>query len=134
MPFIEQPLTIWTAAKQGLLAEVQRFVSEGISLDAKSRGDVTPLHEAAYSGHTQTIQWLLDNGASIDSRTVAQQGYPGAETPLYLSVEMRQLEVVRLLLSRGADPNLESSDATSALDVAAADGRLDIVALLVENG
>jgi len=52
MPFIEQPPTIWTAAKNGLLAEVQRFVSEGISVDAKSRGDVTPLHEAAYSGHT----------------------------------------------------------------------------------
>ena len=134
MPFIEQPLTIWTAAKKGLLAEVQRFVSEGISVDAKNRGDVTPLHEAAYSGHTQIIQWLLDNGATINTRTVAERGYPGAETPLYMAVEMRQLEAVRLLLSRGADTNLKSSDGASALDTAAADGRLDIVTLLVESG
>src|SRR4030095_2653413 len=134
MPYIELPLTIWTAAKKGLLAEVQRFVLQGISVDAKSRGAVTRLHEAAYSGHTQIIQWLLDNGASVDARTVAERGYPGAETPLYLAVERRQLDAVRLLLSRDADPNLKSSDGTSALDVAAAEGRLDMVALLVENG
>ncbi len=134
MPLVELPLTIWTAAKKGLLAEVQRFVSEGISVDARSRGDVTPLHEAAHAGHASLVEWLLDKGASINSRTQSERGYPGAETPLYMAVEMRQSETVQLLLKRGANPNLKSSDGTSALDVAAASGDKDLAALLVENG
>lgn len=134
MPFIEQPLTIWTAARKGLLAEVQRFVTEGAPVNAADRGNVTPLHEAAAEGHTTLVAWLLDNNADVNCRTETQRGYPGAETPLYMAVDRNQLETVRLLLVKGANPNLKSSDGTSALDCAAFSGNMDLVALLVENG
>ena len=134
MLYFEQTLTIWTAAAKGLLAEVQKFVEEGISVNAKGRGDVTPLHEAADAGHTPLVEWLLDNGAIVNARTQAERGYPGAETPFYLAVKHSRFETAKLLLKRGANPNLKSSDGTSPLDAAATSGSKELVMLLVENG
>ena len=44
------------------------------------------------------------------------------------------LELMRLLLANGADPNLKNNSAETALMIAAARGRLDAVVLLVEHG
>ena len=102
MPFVKQPLDIWTAAERGLLEEVNGFVASGVPVDAKSRQDVTPLHMAARAGHLEVVKWLLDNGAKIDGRTKPQPGYPGAETALFLAVTAQKIPVVKLLLERGA--------------------------------
>jgi ankyrin repeat protein len=110
-----------------------RFVSEGVPVDAKGRGDVTPLHEAAEAGHTKVAEWLLDQGANVNARTVAQRGYPGAETPLFLAVEKRKPATAEMLLRRGANPNLKSSDGSSVLDCAAESGDLALVALLIRH-
>jgi ankyrin repeat protein len=134
MPFIEQPLDIWKAAECGRLEEVKQFVSQGLGVDAKSRGNVTPLHLASKKGHLEVVNWLLDNGANINARTKAEPGYPGAETPLYLAVLHVKVDIVKGLLKRGADPNLRSSDSTSALEEAAQLGNLELVRLLVDNG
>jgi cytohesin len=130
----EQPLDIWKAASRGMLEEVQKFVSQGIAVDARSRGDVTSLHEASEAGHLTVVDWLLDHGANINARTAAQPGYPGAQTPLYLAVQHGKTDVVKTLLKRGANPNLKSSDSTSPLEEAAQLGNLELVSLLVDNG
>lgn len=40
----------------------------GISRDARTKVDRTPLHMAAYEGHHQMVQLLLNYGADVDSR------------------------------------------------------------------
>jgi uncharacterized protein len=134
MPYFEPPLNIWRAAERGQLTDVQRFVAEGQSPDAKTRGDVTPLHYAAEAGQTEVVAWLLDSGASINARTTPQPGYQGAETPLYLAVRAGKTPVVEMLLRRGAKPNLKSSDTSSPLEKAAEAGNLELISLLLDHG
>src|SRR5262245_50868327 len=134
MPFITQPLDIWTAAERGMLDDVKRFVAAGTPVDAKGRGDITALHKAAQAGHFEVVAWLLDNGANVNARTIPEPGNPGAETPLYLAAERGNIDVVEFLLKRGANPDLKSSDGTSPLAKAAESGNVRLVSVLVDNG
>ena len=127
-------MDVWKAAELGLLGAVKKLVSEGTPIDKTKRGDVTALHMAALGGHVEMVEWLLDNGANINARTLSQPGYPGAETPLYLAVAAGRTSVVDLLVRRGAKLNLKSSDGTSALAEASGAGHTAIVSLLVDNG
>ena len=132
MPFVDEQITIWTAAKRGILDKVKHFVTSGTSVDARAKGGVTPLHEAAEAGQLEVANWLLDSGANINAKTDPQPGYPGAQTALYLAVTAKKTDVVKLLLERGANPNHKSSDGMSPLGEAAGGGDLDLVRLLVK--
>ncbi len=134
MPLVDQPLDIWTAAERGLLDEVKNFVAAGVPIDAKSLQDFTALHSSAQAGHVELVRWLLDNDATIDGRTKPQRGYPGAETALFLAVTARRIPVVKLLLERGANPNLKSSDTISALGEATKHGNKALMSLLIDHG
>lgn len=58
----------------------------------------TPLHMAARRGHVETARALLECGAQRDARD--SQG----DTPLQRAINRRQLRVVELLKSVGAEP------------------------------
>ncbi|ETN37879.1 uncharacterized protein HMPREF1541_07502 [Cyphellophora europaea CBS 101466] len=58
----------------------------------------TPLQIAALQGSAEIVQFLLENGAEVDTRNIDK------ETPLIDAVENGHLEVVRLLLEFGANP------------------------------
>ena len=59
----------------------------------------TPLHAAAYLGRTEVIKVLLDGGADLYMET--GQGW----TALVVAALFRQENVIRMLTSRGTDPN-----------------------------
>ena len=60
---------------------------------------------------------LLDQGAHVDARN--EHGY----TPLMGAVAMGRIDMVKLLLDRGANPALEDKTARTALHYAAMTGR-----------
>src|SRR5262249_576221 len=55
-------------------------------------------------------------------------------TPLHQAALSGHVEVVGLLLERGADPNLAASDGIAPLHYAAQAGHLEIAQMLVEHG
>lgn len=57
----------------------------------------TPLHLAAYMGHTATVAELLDRGADVN----AVNKYNN--TPLHLAIDKGHTEAEELLSGRGAD-------------------------------
>ena len=82
---------------------------------------------AAERGDTRLIQLLID-AAAIDLQN--NDGW----TPLIAATSAGQIEVVRLLLAAGADPNLQSQELETGLHLAAIEGDGDLVRLLIGHG
>jgi ankyrin repeat protein len=102
-----------------------------LGLAARPRpGEFPPLHQAARSGDLRAVTDLL--GAGTDPEALDQG--PNGWTPLLHAIHKDQLQTVRLLLARGADPNRLAANGTSALNLAASQGELEIVRTLLAAG
>jgi ankyrin repeat protein len=75
-------------------------------------GNVTALHLAIGKGDVETIRLLLDAGAVVNARDIR------GLTPLVFAVatDRPNIEVVRLLLARGADPSVPSEIKETPVD------------------
>jgi ankyrin repeat protein len=90
-------------------------------------GGTTPLMQAALYGDSDSVRFLLENGADPNIRNEA-----GA-TALMRAVD--DLEKTRLLLDSGADVNAHSDDGRTPLLIAAGDfGTGAVVRLLLDRG
>jgi ankyrin repeat protein len=89
-------------AAQGDSTIVEWLLQAGVSAKAvEPRRRVTALHNAAAQGHERIALQLLDAGADVNA--LDWQG----NTPLTLAAFAAQPKLVKLLLSRNADPNVE---------------------------
>jgi uncharacterized protein len=89
----------------------------------------TPLHLASFFGYPEVVQLLLGAGAPLEARSRNTL----ANTALNAAAAANRIEVARLLLERGADPNSRQHNAISPLHSAAFNGNLDMVKLLLEH-
>ena len=89
------------------------------------------LLEASRSGRVREAQQLLDSGTNVDTcNGVACKGTVGewgGRTPLSLACEGGHLGIVKMLLSRGADPNSADDENSSPLHAATLDSHIDVV-------
>jgi ankyrin repeat protein len=85
---------------------------------------VEALHAASRSGHTTSVQTLLDAGLDVDAKD-DESGW----TALMVAAAS-DLDTVRLLLARGADARMSDSHHRTALHVAARSGHDDQLAVL----
>lgn len=81
--------------------------------------------EAAGSGHIHVVEWFLDQGAEINFEV---DGKPHCNALICAAMDGR-LEVVKLLINRGANPQAES-DGMTALAYAKAYGHEDVASFL----
>ena len=72
----------------------------------------TPLHYACAKGQLEVAQYLLANGAIVDSMS------PGNTTPLMMAVQSGNEQLIKLLLDKGADLQLRNTNGLSAIDIA----------------
>lgn len=94
------------AAIWGLVEEAESLLKLGADIEARSRpGDPrfthteTPLHCAAYQDHTSAVAaLLLAWGADVDTSNVKSK-----ETPLHFAARANNVNVVNLLIDRGAN-------------------------------
>jgi serine/threonine-protein phosphatase 6 regulatory ankyrin repeat subunit B len=94
------------AAAEGNLKEVQRFIKEGVDVDAILPGDSrqeTALYFAVAGGHLDVVRALIRAGAPVDDPTVVLMG--GLWPPLFMAARKGHGNVVQLLLDSGADIN-----------------------------
>jgi ankyrin repeat protein len=100
---------------------------KGARPDLQSNRGETPLTLAAQIGWVEGAEQLLARRASVNLANGR------GETPLILATQRRDLAMVRLLLSRGADPKRTDNVAgMSALDYARQDPRAVVVLKLLE--
>src|SRR5262245_3232884 len=98
-----------------------------------ARDPSSDIWAAAYAGNLDRVREFLDRDPSLVNST----GEDRLGSPLVLAAGRGHLEVVRLLLDRGADPNLpEEGNAPHgrALYSAVYGKHLDVARLLLEHG
>lgn len=133
---------LWNALRANRFDQAKALVRKGHGVDSLEGDQSTPLFQAVQANHNAAVRFLIDNGAAIDG---TKPGEPtplmaaceagnfdiaasliaaGASvnaavidrTPLTLAIRHDRGNLVKLLLDKGADPNIEPP---SAPDVAA---------------
>jgi uncharacterized protein len=72
----------------------------------------TPLHYACSRGHLEIAEYLIANGAIVDSMS------PGNTTPLMMAVQSGNEQLIKLLLDKGADLKIRNVNGLTAIDIA----------------
>lgn len=148
---------LFTAVQEGNLSKVALLASTE-NINATFNGD-TPLHVAAKLGHTDIIKFLVEKGANVNAvnptggmifasassnspfkNTDQREENNIGQTPLHAALEVNDiprpalLEIVRLLLEKGADVNAQNGDTYPPLYLTIFPGHDDIANLLLEHG
>lgn len=114
---------------EGDTKAVSLFIDAGFNPDTRDRRGVPLLCLATRGSHLAVAELLLDRGASLDLQS-EDRGY----SALMDAAQAGAVELVKLFLSRGADPNLASKDAQTALIVAVGRNDAEISRLLLDGG
>jgi ankyrin repeat protein len=109
------------AARDGRMETARILLDSGADIEARDANDITPLIIAITNNHPDVARFLIERGANIK----AADWY--GRTPLWAAVETRNmdvdnatfvngidrgpyLELIQLLLERGADPNVRMKE------------------------
>jgi uncharacterized protein len=124
-------LTLWEAAALGRDDRLAALLREDPALvNAHAPDGFTPLGLAAFFASAATVERLLDGGADVE---LAARNDMRVRA-LHAAVAARNLDAVRLLLDRGADPNARQQVGYTPLMGAAGSGRDALVDLLLARG
>jgi len=129
----ETPLLFLARQKnfpKNLLECVTTLIACGADLNAADKDSKTPLIWAATNSNLLLVSTLLTNDfgriADVHARTNR------CRNALHIAAETSAVEVVKVLLSHGADPCRTSEGGWTALHNAAQKGHADIVSVLIE--
>ncbi|XP_028253733.1 ankyrin repeat domain-containing protein 16 [Parambassis ranga] len=110
------------AARHGHLDIVEFLIKRvGMDVEVYNNDYKRPLHEAASMSHKECVNYLLLEGAQVDSLKKADW------TPLMMACTRRKLEVIQELLFHGADPTLKNKDGWNSFHIACREGDPQVV-------
>ena len=101
------------AVKQNDMSSIKTLIKNGADVNDLSSCDLSPLHLAAFAGNENAVKILLKHGANINVLNSAKTG-----TPLFGAILKNHIEIARLLLEKGSDPNLKVVDGDTSLTYA----------------
>jgi len=138
----------WTplhqAAQNGEAVAAEMLITRGAKIDATTKSvssseecALTPLAVAVQYSHKEVVALLLSKNVDVQLRgNMSQYVSPAL---LHIAVAQHNLEIVRMLLKNGANPNVKCSkyggyDQLTPLHLAAQNGDKEIVQALVSAG
>lgn len=124
----DSPLMLKYAAECNRVDVLELLLARGFDVDGPE-DDESPLTAAAGDGALDAARCLLDHGADVNKQPTDNFG----STPLHEAITNGHLQMVELLLNRGADPDvLEGNPRRNAL-AAARFWQQDQIAELLES-
>ncbi|GFF59181.1 ankyrin repeat and protein kinase domain-containing protein 1 [Aspergillus udagawae] len=128
------PLHFACLTKQDITM-VQLLLAHGADASAKDREDRTPIHICCTYGQVALLKTLIDAGADIDAAEngAVDSGARG-QTPFHNAVLCGHTECAKILLERGADPNLLYGPEEHVIGSAVFRGQTELVQLMLDKG
>ena len=109
------------ACREGHKLVVSTLISKGCDANVPDMYGWSALHFAASWGRRDTAHILIVEGqAKLNARDKADSG-DGGVTPLVIATKGHQIELMKLLMNYGADPNLPELDQGKAPTACAAE-------------
>jgi uncharacterized protein len=123
-------LTIFEASAAGEVDRIERLLASREPTSGHSADGWTPLHLAAFFGHTKIVEMLLAHEADVSARSTNANG----NTPLHAALAGNHKFVAGLLIGAGADVNASDAAGWHPLHIAAANNNLDAMRALIAQG
>src|SRR5919198_5304749 len=124
-------LTLFEACAAGEVERAERLIAEGDApIQSHSADGWTPLHLAAFFGHTRIAEMLLARGADVTARSRNATG----NTPLHAALAGNHKLLAGTLLGHGADINAADAAGWRPLHLAAANNNIDVMKSLIAQG
>src|SRR5688572_15818142 len=139
---------LFAAVRKSDVKKTRQLIETGVNVNALETPDrmfefnFTPLHWAALNQDVPMVKLLLEAGANVHAEVSHLQamGHPG-EPPLNWACGFRRsekplsLDVVRLLLQNGANPNHRmTTSRQSVFEASILKGRIQLAKLLLDAG
>jgi ankyrin repeat protein len=122
---------VFEASALGDLDTVRKLVGgDRVLVNAFAADGFYALGLAAFFGHREIVEFLLKNGADVKMAARNAQKV----TALHGAVARRDVEIAKMLLEAGADPNARQERGFVPLHDAAANGNAALVELLLKHG
>jgi ankyrin repeat protein len=122
-------LPLHYAAVYGHVHLVRYLIQHGADANARDGEGLQAIHKACQFGNFEVVKALLDHGVEVESLAT-----DAAWTPLYYAAGSGDLDVIRLLISKGADVNHEDVEEGIPLHNAVRYSRLAAAKLLIKHG
>ncbi|KAM8966317.1 transient receptor potential cation channel subfamily A member 1 isoform 2-T2 [Pelodytes ibericus] len=111
----EDPQLIFKYIAEGSICRVRSFILKNhASLTVKDDHEASPLHHAAKHSYLDLMMMIINEATEEVIDAVDCKG----NTPLHWAVQKNKVDSVKVLLSRGADPNLRNYYKQSPLHIA----------------
>ncbi|MYC76044.1 hypothetical protein F4X10_09820 [Candidatus Poribacteria bacterium] len=101
--------TLAGAARTGDLAAIKQHIAEGADVNAL-HFEMPPLTWAAMAGQTEAVQFLLENGADVNTKS------RDGGTPLHGAAFFGRTDVAKLLLENGANREARNDDGATPVE------------------
>ena len=121
------PLTM--AAGKSYFDVLELLIEKGADINVCRQFSDEPLGEAVKSGDKKMALFLLDHGADINANKGGL-----AYTALHTAIEHNRKELIKILLERDADIELQEDNGKSPLMLACEDGKTEYAEILIKNG
>ncbi|MFZ9152055.1 MAG: ankyrin repeat domain-containing protein [Burkholderiales bacterium] len=112
------------AAREGKPIVIETLLAAKPRINARNPLGETALMLAAIQGHTEAVKMLIAAGAPVN-----QSGW----TPLIYAAARDRVDIAKLLIAKGANVNAAADNGTTALMMAAREGYLQMLLLLLES-
>jgi ankyrin repeat protein len=101
-------------------------------IDVRNKFGLTPLHGACFYGQYKVAQYLLDMGACPNAKSYSSPPFYGA-SPLHLAALNGHVNLVKLLLGRGANSSFKDSKGCDPLRIAEIHNHQDCFQILKKS-